>query len=575
VSELAVVATSTENRRLKYTLVDSPGVACRLPQGLQLITDAQGKIGMLVGRVSFEAYSVDEYTTTFDGDRLTMDRKVKFTVMASTEDGSASSTQEFTLTTNVIDRVPYTNLYLQAMPAYDQKQIYASVINNSEIFPSSLIYRPGDPEFGVQPNIKMLFLPGLNSQDLSVYAQAMARNHYTKNYTFGNIKTAIVLDDAFNVKYEVVYIEMLDPEQDSPTNNVGPGLEIDLTGVVANPYIDANNNQYRTVYPNTSNNMMSRIEAGVGFSDQSSLPPWMTSNQPGSTNTTFSPPLGFTKAVVMAYTQPGAGKLIAYRLRNSGINFNSIKFSTDRYQVDNYYSTNFNFTTGKYLTARETTFDYSPKNVGNMVGTVQYAVSIPFSQINGRTVDYINSQGGLDGKTDWQNGDTIIFAKQEKFATTDPNDGWVDFFDGWIGDNITTKTTEGYDSEGFDFYSSVPGYYEKITGLSTVNQRAGIWQIQIINNLLSLIFVQEVILSQRVRVNRGSTYTGAILYYNPITVSGQTAPGYSVYSIQIGTIQKRTTFNGDSTRFFSYRDQYYTPGSNDKYLRFPQDGVFT
>ena len=65
----------------------------------------------------------------------------------------------------------------------------------------------------------------------------------------------------------------------------------------------------------------------LAYQDQSSLPSWMTSNQPSSATGKFNPPLGFTKAVVMAYTVPGAGKLIAYRLKNSGINFNNIKFT--------------------------------------------------------------------------------------------------------------------------------------------------------------------------------------------------------------------------------------------------------
>ena len=104
---------------------------------------------------------------------------------------------------------------------------------------------------------------------------------------------------------------------------------IDLTNTIANPYIGADGTEYKIAYPNSSENMAKRLIDGVGYYDQSSLPPWMTSNQPGSNTTTFNPPLGYTKAVVLAYTVPGASKLIAYRLRNSGINFSNIEFTVD------------------------------------------------------------------------------------------------------------------------------------------------------------------------------------------------------------------------------------------------------
>jgi hypothetical protein len=207
---------------------------------------------------------------------------------------------------------------------------------------------------------------------------------------------------------------------------------------------------------------------------------------------------------------------------------------------------------------------------------------VPFSEINGRPVSYINSvHGGIDGVTGFQDGDTLIFSKQENFSISAPYDGWVDYSDAYIGDNITTGTIEGFGGElgtgtPYDLYSVIPGYLEFIQGTSTVNQRGGVWKINIINGTVSLSFVTPVQTNDRIQVLRGKSLAGAILYYNKnyISNSGYSVPFYSVYVITYGTIRSATTFNAGTTKFFSKRDQYYTPGSEDKYLKFPQYGVF-
>lgn len=572
ISELVLQATSPENKPLVYTIVDQPDTPARLPQGLTLLPS-----GEISGRVSFEAFSVDNYTTTFDGGALTIDRVYKFTVKVETSDGTASSVQEFTIKLNIIDIEPYNNLYLQALPAWDQRQIFNSVINNTEIFVPELIYRVDDPWFGVTQNIEMLFAPGLNADTFANYVNAISKNHWTKKYNFGNVKTAIVLDNNYNTKYEVVYVEVLDPELNS--SNHGPTLELNLNNIIANPYVDINGNTYKIVYPNSTENMIDRLATEVGYYDQSSLPEWMTSNQPDPTNPNgFSNPLGFTKAVVLAYTVPGASKLIAYRLQNSGINFNSIDFTVDRYLLDDYYSSNFNPVTNAYISGRETTFDSTQATGANAIAaTVNYAVSVPFAAINGRTLSYVIANGGIDDVSEFKDGETIIFAKQENFNNAGPSDGWVRYTDAFLGDNITTPAQEGYDPGGVGLYDSntfIPGYLEKLQNNSTVNERGGVWQINVVNDIITLTFVKEIELNQKIRVIGGSTYVGALLYYNGILNAGQSVPAYSILRTLPTTRGTKTTFNGDTTKFFSHRDSYYEPGAQDKYVKFPQYGVF-
>jgi hypothetical protein len=646
ISELYLEAKSILNKPLVYTLYDHRGIPCHLPQGLELLPS-----GEISGRVSFEMFAVDDYTTTFDRNLMTFDRKYDVAVAATTSDGTSESVQQFTLTLKLADKNPYENLYLRAMPSLDQRKIYSSVLTDHEIFNPALIYRPTDPYYGVKHDIEMLFLSGLHPSAMNQYETAMLRNHYTKNYNFGAIKTAVVLDENYNVKYEVVYIDLEDPEEN--TNGFGPPIELDLTGRIINSPTGAT-----VIYPNTSDNMISRLVAGVGYEDQSSLPPWMTSNQPDPVNPgKFKTPLGFIKAAVMAYTKPGAANLIAYRLKNSGINFNRIQFTVNKYQLDNYYSTNFDASTGTYVRMRETTFDsMAVNNIGQIIATVQYAVSIPFSEINGRPVDYINANGGIDGVTTWKDGDTIIFAKQENFNGDYLYSGWVDFTDAYIGDDISTNQVEGYDDTPYDRYYVVPGFGEKSQAISTVlvtatrsssgdnyltlsnaeglvigteiiftgdmfggvepgvsyyiasvvdnkritlspnsnllttlqlqdsagtmpgkvivNKRGGVWQIKIVENVVTLNFIKEIEVNQRIRVLQGNTYASAIMYYSINLSPGQSVPYYVPYYVKPKSKATRTTFNGNTTRFFNYRDQYYAPESQDKYVEFPQIGVF-
>ena len=728
VSELSVNATllSDPTELLVYTLVDQIGISCRLPQGLVLLPS-----GEISGRATFEAFTVDDYTTTFDNNLLTVDRTATFTVKAETTTKTSSVTKTFTLKLNVIDKEPYENLYIKAMPTLAQRQIYNSLLSDSNIFDPLFIYRPLDPYYGVQNELKMLFLPGLTASELSMYQESMTRNHFNKTYIFGDVKTAYVLDETYNVKYEVVYVEVTDPGEN--INGTGPALSTDLSNTISNPYISADGSTYNIIYPNSSENMKARLEAGIGYQDQSSLPPWMTSNQPDSATTTgFNIPLGYTKAVVIAYATPGNGKKIAYRIKQNGIDFNTIEFVADRYQLDNYYSSNYDSAKLTYVADRETTFDFDTNNdIGSLVASVTYGVSVPFNDINGRPIDYILANGGIDGITDFRAGETIVFTRQEQFANPGPYDGWVNYSSSFIGDNINTPVVEGFDYGGYDPYTVVPGYLEKsqqsvvastvhvsatsvtntptgnvytitvdrtssivpgsdivfsgytfgnlttgityqvgsivddthitinkpattqtfteqiltgtgasvveglnsspntintsvsvngvslipvndyiitgsaiefnsapnsgdliiiriystvggkdlynasgsMTGKVYTNFRGGVWQINIINNIVNLSCIQEITVNDRIRVLFGKTLSGAVLSYSLELTAGLTVPYYKTF-VANPTIRVRTTFNNDTTRFFTYRDQYYTDGEQDKYVKFPQYGVF-
>jgi hypothetical protein len=233
----------------------------------------------------------------------------------------------------------------------------------------------------------------------------MQTNTYNKRIEFSDVKTAQAVDANFNVKYEVVYIELHD---DQIYRGASPA---DYT---YNPYISAN------VYPNSFANMSSVVTNATGYANRGDWPEWMTSPQ------TDKKTLGFTRAIVLAHTVSGASKLIAYRLRANGITFNSIDFVADRYELDNNYTNNYNIVTEKYITDEETTFDRIQRP-GSIQLSTDYGVSgISYYMINNQTYSSIVTRGGLDGIENFTDGQTLVFIQQENYSgETNVADGWV------------------------------------------------------------------------------------------------------------------------------------------------------
>lgn len=725
ISEMVISATNTVGKELEYTLVYEP--YRRVPQGLRML-----RSGQFVGKVTFRYFSLDSargflpmstvegieigmsvqgvgvaagcevtdilenntievrpaiyvvqgspltfsndkntivistianaISTVIDGGNTTFDQDCRFSVKAEAIDKSISSVNNFVVHVRPRNLAPFENLYLKALPKEEQRLALKNVLEDTIIVPRELLYRPDDAFFGLQKNLKFLFLPGLSASKAGTVISSIALNHYTKSLNFGNIRTARAVNNSGNIDYEVVYVDVIDTQQ---FDTAGPPLSINLTN--KNKF-KLGNTEYNSIYPNSFNNMQNRLEEGLGYSNRGALPRWMTSVQENGRV------LGLTRAVVLAYTKPGASKLIAYRLKNSGFKLNSIDFVVDRYQWDNYLSKFYDTDTNRFLPSRDTTFDKYPNlgvgsdvivgsvifpvtnsntititdnlkigygwicystdtlsevsantavrsveltsvggqralnmvlssNIAASVGAVlkfdgsarvDYAVSGPFSQINGNTVGNVKRLGLIDGITNFVENELFIFANQANFGPEYPNDGWV------LTDGITT----------------VPGYLDKISELSTVNQRGGVWQItwqpliplgfdnptvgfdeaspgfaysrfdQGDDEEIKLEFQNECNLAQTVKVRTGKSYPASTLQYR--TSPGEAVPRYRIFTGSLAS--EETTFDGGScqcregdpgkggvrggTAFSNNRDKYIIPESEDKYIKFPQNGVF-
>ena len=210
ISTLSVKAvTSVPDTIVKYNIV-----AGKLPPGLVLKTD-----GEIVGKVPVNGTAdtpgltfFDTGKTTFDGATTTLDRVYKFTILARDRFGFSAVTREFTLTIGDLDNLTYSNIYMKPFLKSFQKQSFLNLINDSKIIDPRLIYRPSDPNFGVQRDLKSLVYAGIETADISTFVSASAKNHKRKRFYLGDVKTAVAKNEGSNeIVYEVVYIDLIDP----------------------------------------------------------------------------------------------------------------------------------------------------------------------------------------------------------------------------------------------------------------------------------------------------------------------------------------------------------------------------
>ena len=312
-----VKAINAAGLELQYQLLS--GSNSLLPQGLELLPS-----GDIVGRVSFDTFVLDGGTTTFDvapqnniSDPTTFDLTHFFTVTAYSVNGVVNVNQVFAITVVRAFEEPYENLYIQAMPPQNNRDLVNSLLHNSDIFQPSLIYRSDDPNFGVATNIVYMHAYGLNSSTIADYYSSLYENHYWKNLVLGAVETAQARDYYGNIVYEVVYSRVID----NLVNDQGQSVSKQVTLPYA---VDS----ITTVYPNSLIDMRNQVIDTVG-QVSNVLPLWMTSKQENGKV------LGFVPAWVIAYTKPGKAKQVSYYIAEEfGEKLNLIDFEVDRYELD-------------------------------------------------------------------------------------------------------------------------------------------------------------------------------------------------------------------------------------------------
>jgi len=333
ISTLFVEATSDVT--LNYRVISGT-----LPPNLTLLSNGQ-----------ITGFIADQPTSEF----LTVGQNTEFTFTVdafSPDYNIVSSSKTFTL--NVLQQYgqPTDIVYIQAAPSIQDRQILNTLLENTELIPNEALYRADDVYFGKANSVIYEHAYGIFASDIQEYIAAIQReNHYWRNITLGELKTAVAKNAAGNIIYEVVYSEVID----NLVNSQGVSIEKSIywprpINLFLGPWYTSVTNIFtswdvvldqeyytsltpgfaRTLYPNSLYNMRTQVADVLGQElDSTLLPLWMTSQQEnGST-------LGYTQAWVICYTKPGRASEIKVNIEtNWPYTLNQINFKIDRFSVN-------------------------------------------------------------------------------------------------------------------------------------------------------------------------------------------------------------------------------------------------
>jgi hypothetical protein len=328
------------------------------------ITDLPG------GLIKFVSTQGD---VTFDNKETTIDREYTFEIRARDPLGYSAINQTFTLTVDAPDQIQYSNIYAKPLLAPAKRRSFIDFVNDSAIFDPRLIYRPNDSNFGIQRDLRMLVYAGIETKDAIDYISAIGRNHKSKRFIAGNVKTAVAKIPGTNtVVYEVVYLEIIDPLESNGkhinylTKHSSNPLKvtIDQTNQFYEGPFDVDTQFWRRPIPFHSTTDRNDVFAGdagtawkfvssitnwrnrlaeVGVDERQYLPLWMRTIQPGNTVE-----LDYVSAVPLCYCIPGTSADIILNIKNSSFDFKALDITVDRYIIDSITGDN----TDKYLVFR-------------------------------------------------------------------------------------------------------------------------------------------------------------------------------------------------------------------------------
>ena len=255
---------------------------------------------------------------TFDNGTTTVDKNYFITIRASDAYRLSAVEKQFYVTVYQDTAVEFTRIYLKPFLSKEKRSSYKDFITDPVIFDPLLLYRPADPEFGIQQQIKMIIETGIEKASLDEYASAMNSYFSRKRFYFGNIMSIKANDTAGNYVYDLIYAEIVD---DQMSGVVAPSESVSIV------------------------NMQHRLET-ITLADQTEIalndrlqPRYMTTLQADT-----GVAIGFIKAVPICYTIPGGSVKILSRINNAistgQFSFNNYNFDTDRILIETTTDTN-------------------------------------------------------------------------------------------------------------------------------------------------------------------------------------------------------------------------------------------
>jgi hypothetical protein len=305
-------------------------ISGKLPNGLSFLPN-----GLIEGKVKqfgdingpgitrffdWDGSSAKDFDVQWDGGDVTFDKRFDFKVRARDTARSAERIKDFYLTVTPENNTVFSNLYMLALQSKEKRLEWFNFITDANTFRSNEIYRFGDPNFGIQTELKMLIYAGIESKQAVEFVQAMSRNHYRKRLLFGNPKLAVAKDPVTQeIIYEAVYVEVVDDLEKNGksiidtvelSNGIKSKVLVSYDAIRVDSDIPfASDSDHQRIFPNSVKNMRKRIKV-LGQRDREFLPLWMRSIQPEQA---YEP--GYTRAVLLCYAKPGKGNLIISRIK--------------------------------------------------------------------------------------------------------------------------------------------------------------------------------------------------------------------------------------------------------------------
>jgi hypothetical protein len=558
-----VQSVTVVNGGTGYSDISTPVIEFSTPVGASAFAAEAGNVTVVGGTITAvdvasagEGYSVPATITITEGFGGTGANLVPVMRVTGIRD-VVSVVKEFTVRVRREYNKPYQNLEVQAMPPANDRALIDELLDNDNIFVPDYIFRPTDPYFGKAQRVVYQHAFGLDPETQDRYVESLYLNHYWKELVLGSIETAQALDADGNVIYEVVYSRVVDDLVNNQGVSVGKIVNL------AYPITDPAGNQVLQVYPNSLDDMRDQVIDVVG-QVSTKLPLWMTSKQ------TDGRVLGFTPAWVICYTQPGRSRQIAYYLATQfGEQLNRVDFKVDRYVLGTDLSRNWDADTQMWTpTPNLTTFDRFSTGSNNFIGTVDIATDLAYSDVNNRTLDYINALGGLDGAISGINGNTLIFVKQQDYDGP-PGSDYPTAADAWQ-DYLYPYDSVGYDSgtTEFDEAITIPNGGDG----SSLNERMAIYTIAVdpVTEFVTLTLTTATEVNDFVQVVRGNFYRSAQLRHPNAPGAGLTEISWLPLET---VVTEETFFDEGSVAFTEPVDMYDPTDVYDKYLVFPKANI--
>jgi hypothetical protein len=360
ISNLFLSASST----LSDSVILYVKTSGNLPPGLTLQLDGEitGKVNQF-GTTGNGLTTIDGGDFILDASDTTIDRDYTFAVEARDILSYSAISQTFTLKIDTPNDRLYSTMVVKPFLKQIQRDYFREFITDSNIFDSASIYRPSDPNFGIQSELKMLVYAGIETKAAGAVQGAIGRNHKPKKFKLGDVKKAQAkLRGTNEVIYEVIYLDVVDPLEIGKTylpaqiftvgdkrsitvdqNNQYYNGPFTLDTAYWNPadpfYVSVDRNNVFADDPNSSKRFPVSIRLwrerikSLGLRDRDYLPLWMRTIQDGTVNE-----LDWIPAIPLCYCKPGRADDILLNIKNhietTNFDFKTIDYIIDRYIID-------------------------------------------------------------------------------------------------------------------------------------------------------------------------------------------------------------------------------------------------